>query len=109
MAILEDLSGLEPEQADWIDADQARAELGNLLSELGRVYVPVLLANAEAIDAGAEQFETEVDGAFWTQRTFPYQAKCLQWFRQAYARIDGADRELLDELLSGTGCERLFA
>lgn len=108
VSMLEDLSGLEPVQAEWMDADQASAQLGDLLSELGRVYVPVLLANAEAIDAEAEQFETEVDGAFWTQRTFPYQAKCLQWLRQAYARIDGADRELLDELLSGTGSERLF-
>ena len=108
VAMLEDLSGLEPAQADWIDADQAKAQLGDLLNELGRVYVPVLLANAEAIDAGAEEFEAEVDGAFWTQRTFPYQAKCLQWLRQAYARIDGANRELLEEILSGTGCERLF-
>ena len=108
VAIMEDLCGLEPEESDWLTATEVGDTLRTLLSEVGRVYVPVLLANGQAINQGAEDFETEVDGAPWRQRTFPYQAKCLQWLRQAYARMDGDDRERLDSVLAGTGCERLF-
>ena len=77
--------------------------------EAGFPYIERMISSScQDVCSAIEQFETEVDGAFWTQRTFPYQAKCLQWLRQAYARVDRADRELLDEILSGTGSERLF-
>ena len=109
VAIMEDLCGLAPEESDWLGAADVGDTLRALLSEVGRVYVPVLLANGQAMDQGAEDFDTDVDGAPWRQQTFPYQAKCLQWLRQAYARIDGDDRERLDLVLAGTGCEALFA
>lgn len=108
VANMEDLSGLEPQASDWIDREEVGAGLTKLLGEVGRVYVPVLLANSAAIDAGKDGFETQVDGARWSQRSFPYQAKCLGWLRQAYARIDGDDRKRLDAVLSGSGCEALF-
>ncbi|MYJ75589.1 MAG: hypothetical protein F4089_11050 [Gammaproteobacteria bacterium] len=82
--------------------------LTSLLAEVGRTYVPVMLANARALDAGADEVEAEVDGEPWVQRPFPYQAKCLQWVRQEYVRLDGADRQFVDRLLAGTGCEALF-
>ena len=105
---VEDLSGLEPREDDWTPRDSLPATLQELLAEVGRTYVPVMLANAQAIDTGAEQVETEVDGQPWLQRPFPYQAKCLQWVRQEYARLDGDDRECVDTTLAGTGCEALF-
>ena len=108
VASMEDLSGLDPEASDWLQVMEIGDTLRALLREVGRVYVPVLLANGKAIDQGAEDFETEVDGAHWRQRIFPYQAKCLQWLRQAYARVDGDDRKRLDSVLAGTGCEELF-
>ena len=43
------------------------------------------------------------------QEPFPYQAKCLQWLRQEYARLDGDDRAWLNDVLDGTGCLALFA
>ena len=52
--------------------------------------------------------ETEIDGRRWVQQPFPYQAKCLQWVRQEYARLDGTDRAIVDDALAGTGCEALF-
>lgn len=50
-----------------------------MLGEIGRVYVPFLLANAQAVMTGAKSFETTIDGRAWSQPTFPYQAKCLKW------------------------------
>ena len=105
---VDDLSGLEPSQADWIDRDDVAETLTSLLAEVGRTYVPVMLANARAIDTGADEVEAEVDGRRWVQRPFPYQAKCLQWVRQEYVRLDDADRQFVDRLFAGTGCEALF-
>jgi len=106
--LVEDLSGLEPEEDDWHDRDALPETLAALLAEVGRTYVPVMLANARAFEEQAETVEAEVEGLPWVQEPFPYQAKCLQWVRQEYARLDGADRETVDRLLHGTGCEALF-
>ena len=104
----EDLSGLEPEEAHWITADAMPASLRALLQEIGNTYVPALLANARAINDGAELVETTIDGQPWTQSPFPYQAKCLQWVRQEYARLDDVAQATVDDALAGTGCEALF-
>ena len=105
---IEDLSGLEPVEGDWVGRDEVPETLRALLVEIGRTCVPVMLANARALDSGADQVEAEVDGELWTQRPFPYQAKCLQWVRQEYARLDGTDRDFVEAILAGTGCEALF-
>lgn len=105
---VDDLSGLDPADDAWIARDDVPETLSALLAEAGKTYVPVLLANAEAVDAGAEQVQAEVDGEAWVQQPFPYQAKCLQWVRQEYGRLDPADRAVVDGILSGTGCEALF-
>ena len=108
VSIVEDLSGLEPSDDDWFERDALPETLGALLSEVGRTYVPVLLANAKAVDEGAETMTTEVEGCVWEQTPFPYQAKCLQWIRQEFVRLDPEDRDVVGDVLAGTGCERLF-
>ena len=105
---VEDLSGMEPQEEDWIDRGDVPASLTALLAEAGRTYVPALLANAHAIDTGTEQVEAEIDGQRWVQAPFPYQAKCLQWVRQEYARLTGEDRAAAEKIIAGTGCEALF-
>jgi glutathione S-transferase len=106
--LMEDLSGLDPQDSDWFGADEAREALAPLLAEIGRVYAPFLLANAKAIMAGEKQFEAEIDGRAWTQPSFPYQAKCLKWLREGYQALSGNERGSVGALLSGTGCEALF-
>jgi glutathione S-transferase len=105
---LEDLSGVEPEDADWIGRDGVSETLHGLLGEIGRVYAPYLIANAAAVEAGADQLETTIDGARWVQKPFPYQAKCLRWLRERHAALAEGDRKDLDAILAGTGCEVLF-
>jgi glutathione S-transferase len=106
--IVEDLSGLEPSAGDWMPRAAVPASLRALLAEVGRVYAPFLLANAEALARGAERVECTIDGRPWTQRPFPYQGKCLAWLREGYAALGAADRRAADALLAGTGCEPLF-
>ncbi|HEB89131.1 MAG TPA: glutathione S-transferase [Deltaproteobacteria bacterium] len=107
--VMEDLSGLEPDEADWMPADNLPETFRALLGEVGRFHVPLLLANASAIERGAERLETEVDGHPWIQKPFPYQAKCLRWLRESHAALDPADRRRVDTILEGTGCEALFS
>ena len=104
---VEDLSGL-PDGA-WLDHDALGDQLGELLTEIGRVYAPFLIANARAAAAGQSDFETEIDGKRWTQPVFPYQAKCLVTLRAARQALSAEARDRLDALLGGTGCEAMFA
>ena len=106
--LMEDLSGLEPQDDEWFSADEARDALGPLLSEIGRTYAPSMMANAAAIMAGDETFETEIDGRHWTQPVFKYQAKCLGWLRNDHAALSDNERGAVDALLLGTGCDALF-
>ena len=106
--VVEDLSGLEPQLDDWMSRHVAAQTLHALLSEVGRVYAPFLLANFAALERGAQQVECEIDGRPWTQKPFPYQGKCLRWLRQAHDALPDEDRAWIDALLAGTGCTRLF-
>lgn len=104
----EDPSGLEPVDSDWIDAAAPPATLKAILGEVGRVYVPLLIANAKAVQAAAAEVSVEIDGRPWTQQPFAYQAKCLMWLREEYAALSGAARATVDAALAGTGCEALL-
>jgi len=50
----------------------------------------------------------ELDGKPWVQNPFVYQAKCLQWLREAYAALEVADRSRVDGVLKDTGVMQLF-
>ncbi|NNE57840.1 MAG: glutathione S-transferase [Hellea sp.] len=105
---MDDLSGLSPTVEDWTDAANIKDALGPLLTEIGRTYTPVMLANAKAVMDGDKTFETTVDGAKWTQPTFKYQAKTLGWIRDAYFNLKPKDQKQVDEILKGSGCEALL-
>jgi glutathione S-transferase len=105
--LVDDLSGVPADEGGWMASKDVKQILGDLLTEIGRVYVPALLANAAAIEAGSEQMQATIDGRPWSQPSFPYQAKCLAWIRQEYKALDSQARAGVDEILAGTGCEGL--
>lgn len=102
----EDLSGHTP--GIWLDPSDIQNHLGALLSEIGRVYVPFLRANAQAACEGETDVETTLDGHPWTQPVFPYQVKCLEILQHHRACMPETERARLDQVLQGTGCEALF-
>jgi len=106
--VVEDLSGLEPGNRDWLPRDPISPGLRAILAEAGRVYVPFLLANAAALDSGEETVECVIDGRPWRQSPFPYQRKCLGWLRRSYAALTEADRTWVAATLAGTGWEAVF-
>ena len=105
----EDLSGIEIGDADWVEPGDLSDSFRSLLELVGRYHVPTLLANAEALERGAERVETQIDGRPWVQKPFPYQRKCLAWLRDSNAALDDDARRSVDGFLAGTGCEALFA
>ncbi|MEZ5502977.1 MAG: hypothetical protein R3E50_10075 [Halioglobus sp.] len=105
---MEDQCGLNAD-SDWTPLEDNPATLGGLLNEIGRVYIPALLANASALAAGEKTWQALIDGAQWSQQTFPYQAKCLKWIREHYLALGDDDRARVDKVLAGTGCEAAVA
>ena len=104
---MEDLSGLDPQPTDWFTPEQAFQHLRPLLQEIGRVYVPFLLANAAAAESGALQMDAEIDGRPWSQPVFPYQVKCLERLRLNFFQMSQTAASATKALLEGTGCEPL--
>lgn len=107
--LVDDLSGAEPQEADWFTSQTIPTTLTDILKEIGRTYVPVMLANARALAQELRSFEVEVDGQPWVQTPFPYQGKCLQWMREAYRALDETAQSRVSAALSGTGCELLVS
>lgn len=103
---IDDASGIEGE---WQASGEGPAlVVEQLLAEMGRVYVPFLLANKEAALAGRETFRFEVDGMSYEQGTFKYQLKCLADLRARYAALDGEVRERIDPVLERAGCREFL-
>lgn len=106
--VVEDLSGLDVDESGWLTRATLPDTLKNLMRLFGTAYLPLLLANVDAIDKGEKTMETKIDGAVWVQNTNPYQAKCLLWLRHAFADLPKADQGLVADLLNETGCGALL-
>jgi len=102
LAHIDDMSGINGE---WDDADAPfKPIVGQLLAQVGAVYVPFLLANAAAFEAGEETFSIEAMGKPYTQGMFKYQLKCLADLRARYAALDAGARSKVDPILADNGC-----
>ena len=105
---VEDLSGLEPEEDDWMKQDKIPDSLVSIFKEIGRTYAPFLLANARAVAEEKEEWESEIDGRVWRQISFVYQAKCLTWIREEFRKLEDEQKAKVLQLLEGSGCEVLI-
>jgi glutathione S-transferase len=109
VGLMEDQSGVEPSDDGWVSMAALPDTLGAILAEIGRVYPPVMLANAEAVMSKAPEVTAQVDGEVWTQQPFPYQAKCLGWLRQSRDNLPARARAQVDAVLAPAGLNGLFA
>ncbi len=99
---LDDASGVAGE---WLAPEAPLpAAIGALLELAGEVYLPFLLANARALDAGDDAFETELLGRPYRQGVFKYQAKCLASLRTGFAALDAGARGRITGALDQAGC-----
>lgn len=100
---LEDLSGHEVSDDDWLEPSSLPNSLSELLVEVSRTHMPQLLANAHAVRAGKKEFETRIDGSAWVQPSFPYQLKCLVWIREEFATLSAEDQQIARNILEHAG------
>jgi glutathione S-transferase len=106
--VVEDLSGYQVSNEDWLNIDNPPQSLIDILGEVGRIYAPYLLGNAKAVMEKSDKLEMTLDGRQWEQNPFTYQAKCLLWLREAYAALCEKDRGRVDAVLEGTGVLQIF-
>ena len=103
--VMADLSGHDVVNSSWTSLEDSPSTLKEIMKEFGRMYVPALLANANAIMEGDETWETKIDGSVWKQKAFPYQAKCLKWIKAEFNILSENNKTRVKTFLKGTGCE----
>lgn len=101
---MNDLSGIEASPTAWCQADEMFAALKPLLQEIGRGYVPAMLANNAAVKQGDKDWQCTIDDTNWAQLTFPYQAKCLRWLNEQYQALSEKDQGDTLALLNSNNC-----
>ena len=102
------LNYFENNNNGWIDKDEIPYSLIELFNEVGKVYIPCLIANARAFENGDDIWETSIDGSIWKQKTFPYQVKCLKWIKDEFNKLSTDNKKLTLRLLAGSGCESIL-
>lgn len=104
---LDDASGLE---GDWLDADAPLPDAARGLLELaGAVYLPFLVANAQAFQNGDELVSLDLRGKPYRQAPFRYQAKCLSELRARLRTLKGDALDRARATLEATGCWAMLA
>ena len=73
-----------------------------LQRQVGKLFIPWTLANAQAIASGQDEFTVELVGKTWTQRPQKYHAKSLSALRGKYTALP--DKSAIDAVLQKTGC-----
>ena len=92
----------------WIYAEDIPNTLKDIFKEIGKVYIPCLIANSKAYNNGDDIWETNIDNATWRQKTFPYQVKCLNWIKEEFNKLSTADKDKVINLLEDTGCNEIL-
>ena len=105
---MEDYSGLEALDDDWMSEDEAIEQLTDFFRELSKGYIPALIANDKAIKKGEKEWETSIDNCIWRQKSFPYQSKCLNWINNEYNLLSETDKKKINVFFENTSCEKLI-
>jgi glutathione S-transferase len=98
----DDLSGVEG--AWWPIEKGVSPFVRDLLTIVGELYLPFLVANEQAFRRGVEKLEMRVWGHPYVLSPFKFQTKCLANLRAAFEELSDSDRWLIEPLLAETGC-----
>ena len=91
-------------EGDFEDWEALAGTLTPLLADqVGAMFLPWSVANAQALAAGEDEFDVTLKGRRWTQKPQKYHARSLSVLRAKYAEV-AADADL-DALLTATGCK----
>lgn len=104
--LMEDLSGVEGE---WepVSTDTNRFQNARILDILklsGTYHLPLLAANAKALENGEKRFSFDVEGQAYTRKAHNRHAGCLEALRKHYARLSEDSKTVLHDALEASGC-----
>ncbi len=91
---------IEGEFEPWSNLEPTLMPL--LERQVGRLFMPWTVANAEAIAAGREEFTVALAGRAWTQKPQKYHAKSLAALREKYAALP--NKSAIDPILDRAAC-----
>lgn len=97
-----DLSGVEGEWSP--EGAPESPAVAALLDLAGAAYLPFLVANEKAFDAGADRVRVEAHGLSYEGAPFKYQVRCLNELRRAYGGLSDGARQKVEALLRAHGC-----
>ena len=92
-------------EGEWYPRDETLGGMVEALLKIsGELYLPFLVANAEAFAKGLERLEMNVWGLPYALAPFKYQVKCLQQLRDKFSALEPDSRAALRPVLERTGC-----
>ena len=92
----------------WIDSEDIPNTLKDIFKEIGKVYIPCLIANSKAYNNGDDIWETNIAHATWRQKPLPYHVTCLTWLKEEFNKLSTADKDKVINLLEDTGCNEIL-
>jgi hypothetical protein len=99
---LDDASGIEGE---WRDPSSPLGPgLEGLLTLIGEVFLPYMVANAAADQSGAPTVSVTLRGMPFVARTAAYRSDCLGWLKLALSEALAAGAVDLEPTLRRFGC-----
>ena len=103
---LDDRGGLDyVEENNTLDS--LSDSIQDLFKELAISYVPTMIENHKAIEEGEKEWSADLAGYPWKQKSFPYQAKCLDWIREEFKGLDNENQKKVIGFLTSTDCQSL--
>ena len=106
VSTLEDRGGLSYSEENN-SLDSLSDSIHDLFKELSISYIPTMIENHKAINEGEKEWSVDLGGYPWKQKSFPYQAKCLDWIRDEFKKLDTENQEKVLNFLTATNCQSL--
>lgn len=106
VSIIDDLSGIDGE---WEALSTNREKLmaspvAEILKMSGKYHLPLLHANAEALDKGEQHFSFDIDGRKFERHTHERHKTCLPALQKRYADLSSESKAALQTVLEESAC-----
>ena len=77
----------------------------DIIERASKIFDEVIIAIA--VNEDKKEWSVDLAGYPWKQRSFPYQAKCLDWIRDEFKKLDTENQEKVLNFLTATNCQSL--
>ena len=111
VSIIDDLSGIDGEwEALSTNPEKLMATpVAEILKMSGKYHLPLLHANAEAMDNGEQYFSFDIDGRKFERETHERHITCLPAPQKRYADLSSESKAALKDVLEESACLNYLA